>query len=155
MSLGMAEAIVAGGQRTPLALTVLYDERCPLCRRLRQWLGDQPTLSPIAFLAADSPEARARFPELDHARTTQTLTVVASDGAVYEGERAWLVCGWVLPGWQPLAEHLGTGVRLRLVRVATRLIDGYRHRLVVDRAGCERCSIGAPTTTATRWSRPG
>jgi len=149
MSLAMAEAIVAGGQRDGLTLTVLYDERCPLCRRLKRWLADQPTLSSITFLAADSPTARERFPELDHPRTTQTLTVVASDGAVYEGERAWLMCAWVLPGWQPVAEHFGTGFRLRMVRVATRLVDGYRHRFALGGGGgrgaaCERCSIAAP-----------
>jgi predicted DCC family thiol-disulfide oxidoreductase YuxK len=149
MSLGMAEAIVTGGQRASLTLTVLYDERCPLCRRLRRWLGNQSTLSPISFLAADSPEAWARFPDLDHLRTTHTLTVVASDGAVYEGERAWLVCGWVLPAWQPLAEHFGTPVRLRLVRAATRLVDGYRHRLVASQSACERCTITAPPPTPT------
>ena len=144
MSMAMAEAIVAGGQRDQLSLTVLYDARCPLCRRLRRWLGEQPTLRSISFVAASSPEARTRFPQLDHERTTRTLTVVASDGAVYEGERAWLMCGWVLPSWQPVAEHFGTGIRLRLVRVATRLVDGYRHQFVGRYADCERCSVAAP-----------
>jgi predicted DCC family thiol-disulfide oxidoreductase YuxK len=144
MSMAMAEAIVAGGRRDQLSLTVLYDERCPLCRRLRRWLGAQCTLRSITFVAAASPEAQARFPRLDHERTTRTLTVVASDGAVYESERAWLMCGWVLPSWQPVAEHLGTGVGLQLVRVATRLVDGYRHRFVRVSAECERCSVVAP-----------
>jgi predicted DCC family thiol-disulfide oxidoreductase YuxK len=149
MSLAMAEAIVVGGQRGPVTLTVLYDERCPLCRRLKRWLGDQPTLSSLSFLAADSPEARARFPALDHARTTRTLTVVASDGAVYEGERAWLVCAWALPAWQPVAEHFGSSLGLRVVRVATRLVDGYRHKFLTATAtatgpDCARCSITAP-----------
>jgi predicted DCC family thiol-disulfide oxidoreductase YuxK len=148
MSLAMAEAIMAGSRRfQQLTLTVLYDERCPLCRRLRRWLGGQPTLAPIEFLAAASPAAQARFPALDHQRTTRTLTVVASDGAVYEGERAWLVCAWALPGWQPVAEHFGSRFRLRLVRVAARLVDGYRHRLVPDSGShCERCAISAPTS---------
>lgn len=140
MTLAMAEAIVTGGRREGLCLTVLYDERCPLCRRLKHWLGRQPTLSAVGFLAADSPEARRRFPHLDHPRTTQVLTVVASDGAVYEGERAWLVCGWALPAWQPVAEHLGHGARLRMVRVAARLVDGYRHRLIRS-APCESCRM--------------
>lgn len=144
MSVAMAEAIVAGGRRDPLTLTALYDERCPLCRRLKRWLGEQHTLSAISFLPADSPEARRRFPDLDHPRTTESLTVVASNGAVFEGERAWLVCGWVLPAWQPVAEHFGTGFRLRFVRAATRLVDGYRHRLLAREAECERCAIAAP-----------
>ena len=150
LTTGMAVAIVQGGQRGSISLTALYDDRCPLCRRLQEWLGEQPTLAPIEFLAADSPEAHARFPRLDHQRTTTVLTVVCSDGAVYEGERAWLVCGWVLPVWQPVTEHFGTGLRLRLVRWAARGVDGYRHRLLSRGEPCDRCSVAAPTTRAVR-----
>ena len=144
LTTGMAEAIVHGGQRGQVSLTALYDERCPLCRRLKGWLGEQATLLPIEFLAADSALAHERFPLLDHERTTRVLTVVCSDGAVYEGERAWLVCGWALPGWQPLTEHFGTGLRLRFVRLAARAVDGYRHRLLARGEPCDRCSVTAP-----------
>jgi predicted DCC family thiol-disulfide oxidoreductase YuxK len=132
----MADAVMTGSRRESLVLHVLYDERCPLCRRLQRWLGSQPTLFPIEFLPADGPESRRRFPQLDHRRTTRILTVVSSDGAVYEGERAWLVCGWALPGWQPLTESLGGGLRLRLVALAARAVDVYRHRLVEE---CPTC----------------
>ena len=77
----MAQAILEGGQRGHTALTVLYDERCPLCRKLREWLGRQATTLPIEFVAAASPEARRRFPTLDHQRTITLLTVVARNGA--------------------------------------------------------------------------
>ncbi len=136
----MAEAIVQGGRRERLTLAALYDRRCPLCRRLKEWLGAQATLAAVQFIPADSAEAHARFPLLDHTRTTRVLTVVSSDGAVYEGERAWLVCAWSLPGWQPVAEHLGTGIGLRLVRLSVRTIDGYRHRLIAPTQPCVRCS---------------
>lgn len=150
MTSAMAQAIVQGGERGRLSLTVLYDERCPLCRRLKDWLRDQPTLSSVEFLTADSPEAHARFPRLDHGRTTRVLTVVTSTGAVYEGERAWLVCGWVLPAWQPVTERFGTGVGLRLVRVAARVIDGYRHRLIANADPCDRCGVVGPAPTRAR-----
>ena len=40
MTSAMAKAIVVGGARSEwLWLTVLYDERCPLCRRLKDWLA--------------------------------------------------------------------------------------------------------------------
>ena len=151
MTSPMAEAIVQGGERGRLSLTVLYDERCPLCRRLKNWLGSQATLSTIEFMAADSAEAHARFPGLDHQRTTRVLTVVSCEGAVYEGERAWLVCGWTLPAWQPVTEHLGGGMRLRLVRLAAQVVDGYRHRLIARSEPCERCSVAA--TPVSRFPR--
>lgn len=147
----MAAAIVQGGERAPLSLTVLYDERCPLCRRLKAWLGDQITTAPIVFMSAGSDEARTRFPALDHERTMRILTVVTSDGAVFEAERAWLVCGWSLPTWQPIAENFGAGVRLRLVRLLARGVDGYRHRLIADQDRCDRCAVAVPA--APRRSR--
>lgn len=134
----MADAILAGGRRDELTLAVLYDERCPLCRRLKAWLARQATLHPFEFVAADSPQARRRFPDLDHPRTTRVLTVVTSDGAVYEGERAWLVCGWAQPAWQPVTENLGGPLRLKLVALAARRADVYRHRTGQQCRDCPR-----------------
>jgi hypothetical protein len=103
-------------------------------------LAGQATVVPIEFLAAASPEAVRRFPHLDHQRTITVLTVVARDGAVFEGERAWLVCAWTLPSWQPLAERL----------VLARSVDGYRHRLIARSYGetCAQCRIAAPPPIA-------
>lgn len=148
VSFAMAAATLDGDWRGIPALTVLYDERCPLCRRLRAWLASRPTLVPIQFLAAGSVEAVARYPGLDHVRTTTVLTVIAADGAVYEAERAWLVCAWALPAWQPLAEHLGGRGRLLAVKAATRLVDRHRHRTMrrIYGPGCDTCRIGPPPT---------
>ena len=58
-----------------MRLTVLYDERCPMCRRFQQWLANQPLLVPTDFVAAGSALARDRYPALDHARTLEEITV--------------------------------------------------------------------------------
>jgi hypothetical protein len=99
----------------------------------------------VQFLAAGSVEARGRYPVLDHDRTLSVLTVVTSTGAVYEGERAWMVCAWALPRWQPWAEGLG-GRILPLVAVAASVVDGYRNRRVARTAAgvCEKCRVAAP-----------
>jgi len=144
----MAEALVVGSQARHRSLTVLYDERCPLCRRLKAWLAGQATLVPVRFVPAGGEAARRRFPELDHERTTTVLTVVTERGEVYEGERAWLVCGWALPAWQPLAERFSGRRGRRAAALAARAVDAYRHRLMVlDRSpetSCDRCRIAAP-----------
>jgi predicted DCC family thiol-disulfide oxidoreductase YuxK len=142
----LAAAVLEGGCRGEVGLTALYDERCPLCRRLRAWLQAQAMLVPIEFLAAGGAEARRRYPLLDHARTTRVLTVVASDGAVFEGERAWLVCAWSLPAWQPLTEVLGGRAGRALVRLCSRAVDHYRHHLVGPPYGtsCASCQLAAP-----------
>lgn len=94
-------------------LTVLYDAQCGLCRRFKSWLAAQ-RLAPngqggvvrLRFVAAGSTYARALYPELDHEATLREVTVVADDGSVYVGDRAWIVCLWAT--W----EHRLTAVRL-------------------------------------------
>jgi predicted DCC family thiol-disulfide oxidoreductase YuxK len=146
----LASAVIEGGRRGRAPLTVLYDERCPLCRRLKTWLAGQATLVPIEFLPAACAEAVHRYPRLDHSRTATVLTVVAANGAVFEGERAWLACAWALPGWQPVAERLGTRTGLPLVRIFSRTVDWYRHRLIVRSYGtsCDTCRVTAPPGAA-------
>ncbi|MEU4605321.1 DCC1-like thiol-disulfide oxidoreductase family protein [Kribbella sp. NPDC023972] len=94
-------------------LTVLYDAECGLCRRFRNWLAAQRPapngqggVVRLRFVAAGSADARALYPELDHAATLREVTVVADDGSVYVGDRAWIVCLWTT--W----EHRSTAVRL-------------------------------------------
>ncbi|MFI6680613.1 thiol-disulfide oxidoreductase DCC family protein [Kribbella sp. NPDC050470] len=94
-------------------LTVLYDEQCGLCRRFRAWLAAQRPapngdggVVHLRFVAAGSADARALYPGLDHAATLREVTVVADDGSVYVGDRAWIVCLWTT--W----EHRHTAVRL-------------------------------------------
>ena len=140
-----ATAWLEGERRGRVTLTVLYDDRCPLCRRLRTWLANQATVVPVEFLAAASPEAVRRFPALDHPTTVTVLTVVAADGALYQGERAWLMCAWTLPRWQPVAEHLSGRGGMSLVRVMAGWVDGYRHRLIARSygGGCDKCRLHA------------
>lgn len=138
MTPALATALVQSAAAGPGLLTVLYDERCPLCRRLKAWLGHQATLVPIEFVAAGSSEARRRYPTLDHERTLTVLTVVLASGAVYEGERGWLACAWVLPQLRQAAEHFSGRLHLPLVRVVARTVDWYREKLINEscEAGC-------------------
>jgi predicted DCC family thiol-disulfide oxidoreductase YuxK len=94
-------------------LTVLYDAHCSLCRRFKDWLAAQRRAQNgrggvvhLRFVAAGSANARALYPTLDHEATLREVTVVADDGSVYVGDRAWIVCLWTT--W----EHRHTAVRL-------------------------------------------
>ena len=127
-------------ERGDLTVIVLYDERCDLCRRLRDWLGRQRTLNEVEFVAADSEAAHRRFPDLDHARSTRVLTAITSDGRVYEAERAWLLCAWLLPAWRPLAEQASTPLRRFAVRVGGGVFDVYRHRCACG----DECRASSP-----------
>jgi len=101
------------------SFTVLFDEGCPICRTARRWLAGRAQLVPLTFLPAGSAEARARFPELDHAATLRDLTVIADDGTFYMGDSAWLACLWALSDYRATAERLSSP---GLLPVARRMI---------------------------------
>ena len=119
-------------------LTVLYDAQCGLCRRFKDWLAAQRPgpngkgeVVRLRFVPAGSAYARARYPELDHAATLREVTVVADDGSVYVGDRAWIVCLWST--W----EHRRTAVRL-----ATPAMRPVARAMVQAAAGLRRLSGG-------------
>ncbi len=119
-------------------LTVLYDAQCGLCRRFKDWLAAQRPgpngkggVVRLRFVPAGSAYARARYPELDHAATLREVTVVADDGSVYVGDRAWIVCLWST--W----EHRRTAVRL-----ASPAMRPVARAMVQAAAGLRRLSGG-------------
>ncbi|MFC7534432.1 thiol-disulfide oxidoreductase DCC family protein [Actinoplanes sp. GCM10030250] len=98
------------------SFTVLYDAACPLCRAAHRWLAGRLQLVPLTFVPAASPEARLRFPGLDHAATLRDLTLIADTGEVYAGDGAWLACLWALADYRALAERLSTPALLPVAR---------------------------------------
>jgi predicted DCC family thiol-disulfide oxidoreductase YuxK len=109
-----------------MTLTVLYDGNCSLCTAIRGWLARQPQLVPMDFVAASSAEARLRFPQLDHERTLDEITVVGDDGAIYEGDRAWVMSLWATVTYRPLAERLSRPGMRPFVRAAAYAAAGLR-----------------------------
>ncbi|MEU9344894.1 DCC1-like thiol-disulfide oxidoreductase family protein [Streptomyces sp. NPDC048278] len=108
-----------GAARVPVhGLTVLYDAECGLCTHLRDWLVRQPQLVPLELVPAGSPEARTRFPGLDHSATFDEVTVVGDAGQVYRETAAWIVVLWALREQRPLAHRLSTPAGARLARGA-------------------------------------
>lgn len=107
-------------------LTVLYDAGCGLCVFLRDWLVRQRQLVPLDLVPAGSPEARHRFPRLDHGATLEEITVVGDGGQVYRGAGSWVVCLWALDGYRPLAHKFSTPSGQRLARGAVLAAAKYR-----------------------------
>ncbi|WP_432134877.1 MULTISPECIES: thiol-disulfide oxidoreductase DCC family protein [unclassified Streptomyces] len=108
-----------GAPRVPVRrLTVLYDAGCGLCAFVRDWLVRQPQLVPLDLVPAGSPQARRRFPGLDHDSTLDEITVVGDAGQVYRSAAAWIVTLWALRGHRALAHRLSTPAGARLARGA-------------------------------------
>ncbi|SEM40014.1 thiol-disulfide oxidoreductase DCC family protein [Streptacidiphilus jiangxiensis] len=127
-------------------LTVLSDPGCPLCSYLRRWLERQPQLVPLEFVDVGSDEARARFPQLDHRRAQDEITVIGDAGQVYEGPAAWIACLWALAGHRATAHQLSTPAGAPLARAAVVAAASGR-KLLSHRDG--RGGGGTGTAAAT------
>jgi predicted DCC family thiol-disulfide oxidoreductase YuxK len=108
----------------PQRLTVLFDANCGVCRRARAWLEQQPAYVRLEFVPAGSPRARERFPALDADATLSELHVVADDGRVWSGARAWVLCLWALRETRELSLSLSGPRRMALAqRLVARLSE--------------------------------
>jgi len=110
-------------------LTVLYDPHCGLCRRVHEWLEEQPKLVPLLLIPIKSDEARNRFPMLDHEPTVNDLTVISDEGAVYFGPKAWLMVLWALCRYREWSYRLASPELLPTTRRVVSLISERRYQI--------------------------
>ena len=110
-------------------LTVLYDPSCFLCCRARRWLQNQSQFVPLEFVGAGTSKARSEFPEIEPDETLEDLTVVADDGAVYRGTKAWLICLWALRKYRGWSLTLGSDALLPSARRFIDWVSRNRRRL--------------------------
>ena len=115
-----------------LTLTVLYDPDCGLCRRSHEWLAEQAKLIDLTFVPCQSEEARKRYPQLNHDLTKKDLTVVAEDGAVYFGPKAWLMVLWALASYRDWAYRLASPELLPTTKRVVSVIS--QNRIQIGRA---------------------
>ena len=109
---------------------------------------------PLNLVAVGSPAAVARFPQ-DQVKAREVLTVVDDSGLVYEGDAAWIVCAWALPGLHGAANLLSSGARRTMFRGVLRVVDAVRQvgrtpyprdDESVETQACvdENCPVGLP-----------
>jgi len=110
------------------ALTVLYDERCPLCIRSARWLQAQEAFLQVETVAAGSAEARRRYGEA-LSPGAKELTVVDDRGGVYRGTDAWLMCLFALVDYRQWALRLSTPSLKPLARTAFEALSANRGRV--------------------------
>jgi len=110
-------------------LTVLYDPNCGLCRRVHEWLEEQPKLVHLLLVPVKSDEARSRFPMLDHEPTVNDLTVISDEGAVYFGPKAWLMVLWALCRYREWSYRLASPELLPTTRRVVSLISERRYQI--------------------------
>jgi predicted DCC family thiol-disulfide oxidoreductase YuxK len=112
-----------------MALTVLYDPDCGLCKRAHEWLAEQLKIVELNFVACASEEARKRYPYLNHDLTTKDLTVVSDEGAVYFGPKAWLMVLWALARYRDWSYRLATPELLPTTKRVVSAISQNRYQI--------------------------
>jgi predicted DCC family thiol-disulfide oxidoreductase YuxK len=140
-------------------LVVLYDAQCGLCRRFKEWLAAQRPapngqggVIRLGFVSAGSAEARELYPDLDHGATLREVTVVADDGAVYVGDRAWIVCLWATWAHRHTAVRLSSPAMRPVARAIVQAAAGLRSWSSVrnGRSGEPSCDDTC-STDSTNW----
>lgn len=112
-------------------LTILYDDQCGICSRLKAWLETQATFVPLRYMPLHSPALSWMFPGINCFHPEEKLVVIADDGSLWQGDSAWITLLWSLksgrewslklaaPALRPLARRVVAAVsqnRLKLSR---------------------------------------
>jgi len=108
---------------------VLYDPKCELCCRLKDWILVQRSWIGIAVMAAGSERAKRLFPELDKIASKDDLTVVSDDGAVYLNDRAWIMVMYAMVEYCEWAARLTHPLLMPLARQAFAALSKNRHAI--------------------------
>lgn len=110
-------------------LTILYDAKCAMCRRIRVWLSQQPAFVPLIFVPLQDEHLKDRFPGVCKLNPAEELIAIADTGEIWRGVNGWIMTLWALreyrnwslrmahPLLKPFARSICHGVsqnRLRL-----------------------------------------
>ena len=99
-------------------LYVLYDSRCGLCERLKDWILVQRSWLGISVMPAGSEKAKKMFPDLDQVATANDLVVVSDEGQVYLNDRAWIMVFYALEDYRDWSYRLAHPLLMPLARQA-------------------------------------
>jgi len=108
---------------------VLYDPKCELCCRLKNWILIQRSWIGIAVVEAGSEKAKRLFPELEQIATKDDLAVISDEGAVYLNDRAWIMVLFAMVEYRDWAARLTHPLLMPLARQAFAALSKNRHSI--------------------------
>jgi predicted DCC family thiol-disulfide oxidoreductase YuxK len=115
-------------------LYVLYDQECALCQSCRLWLMRQQAFIELYFIPLQSPKIAQLFPglkEWDELDLSEKLVVISDEGAVYQGQYAWIMCLYALRDYREWAQRLAHPALLPFARRVCETVS--RNRLLISR----------------------
>ena len=110
-------------------LYVLYDPKCGLCERLKDWLLTQRSWLGLCMVPSGSEKAKTMFPELEQIATCNDLAVISDEGDVYLNNSAWIMALYALEEYRDWACRLAHPLLMPLARQAFETISHNRHAL--------------------------
>jgi predicted DCC family thiol-disulfide oxidoreductase YuxK len=110
-------------------LYVLYDPKCELCERLKDWLLIQRSWLGLSMVPAGSEKARQLFPELEKIVSVNDLVVISDDGQVFLNDRAWIMTLYALEEYREWANRLAHPLLMPLARQAFATISRNRYAI--------------------------
>lgn len=110
-------------------LYVLYDPKCELCQRLRDWLLVQRSWLGLSMVPAGSEKAQKMFPELGTIAGCNDLVVISDDRQVYLNNSAWIMAIYALEEYRDWACRLAHPMIAPFVRQAWEMISKNRHTI--------------------------
>ena len=110
-------------------LYVLYDPKCQLCCRLKDWILIQRSWIGIALVEAGSEKAKRLFPELEQIACKDDLAVISDEGAVYLNDRAWIMVLFAMVEYRDWAARLTHPLLMPLARQAFAALSKNRHSI--------------------------
>jgi len=108
---------------------VLYDPKCELCCRLKNWILVQRSWIGIAVMEAGSEKAKRLFPELEQIAGKDDLAVISDEGAVYLNDRAWIMVMYAMVEYREWASRLTHPLLMPLARQAFAALSKNRRLL--------------------------
>jgi predicted DCC family thiol-disulfide oxidoreductase YuxK len=113
-------------------LYVLYDQECALCQSCRLWLMRQQAFIELHFIPLQSPEIAQLFPglrEWDELDLSEKLVVISDEGAVYQGQHAWIMCLYALREYREWAQRLAHPTLLPFARRICEVVSRNRYSI--------------------------
>jgi predicted DCC family thiol-disulfide oxidoreductase YuxK len=127
--------------RTTTRLTILYDERCEICRRCRDWLLTQPCFIEVELVPAGSIEAKERFGDLTWAG--KELIAIDETGRMWIGPSAFLASLWATRRYRAWSYRLSSPAMASFAEDFFRWVSRRRDRwgawLTREDADCSWC----------------
>lgn len=110
-------------------LYVLYDSKCGLCERLKDWILIQRSWLGLCVIPAGSEKAGKMFPELDKVASGNDLVVISDEGQVYLNDRAWIMVFYALEEYRDWSYRLAHPLLMPLARQAYAAISRNRYSI--------------------------